>query len=111
MLTLACLIASILPSVPLFPNPPGIRIPETFLSLLLISETFNFSESILTKFTFRLFVIPPCVKASSNDLYASFNSTYLPIIAILTCFFVLSVILVIFFQGFKLFDFLDFILK
>ena len=51
--------ASILPSVPLLPNPPGIKIPETFLSLFFISETFNFSESILTKLTLRLLDIPP----------------------------------------------------
>ena len=74
--------------MPLFPKPPGIKIPEIFFNLAFISEGFNFSESILTSFTFILFAIPPCVRASSKDLYASFNSTYLPIIAILTCFFV-----------------------
>ena len=51
-----------------------------------ISFDFKKSDSTLTKFTFKLLAIPPCVKASSNDLYASFNSTYLPIIAILTFF-------------------------
>jgi len=51
--------ASIFPSVPLLPNPPGINIPEIFLSFFLISETFNFSESILTKLTLILLFIPP----------------------------------------------------
>ena len=60
--------ASILPSVPLFPKPPGIKIPDIFLSLDFISDTFSFSESILIKFTFTLFSIPPWVKASSSDL-------------------------------------------
>jgi hypothetical protein len=32
LFNLACLIASIFPSVPLFPKPPGINIPEIFLS-------------------------------------------------------------------------------
>ena len=60
--------ASILPSVPLLPKPPGISTPEICLSFFLISEIFNFSESILTKLTFILLSIPPCVKASSKDL-------------------------------------------
>ena len=38
LFNLAYLIASIFPSVPLFPNPPGINIPEIFLSFLFISE-------------------------------------------------------------------------
>jgi hypothetical protein len=50
--------ASIFPSVPLLPKPPGIKIPETSFSLSLICETFSFSESILTKLTLRLLVIP-----------------------------------------------------
>ena len=60
--------ASIFPSVPLLPNPPGINIPEIFFSFFFISEIFNFSESILTKLTLILLSIPPCVKASSKDL-------------------------------------------
>ena len=66
--SLAYLIASIFPSVPLLPNPPGIKIPETPFNFFLISEIFKFSESILTKLTFKLLSIPPCVNASSNDL-------------------------------------------
>jgi len=48
------LIAAIFPSVPLFPKPPGINIPETFFSLFFISEGFKLSDSILTKLTFKL---------------------------------------------------------
>ena len=60
--------AAIFPSVPLLPNPPGISIPEMCLSLEGISDAFNFSESILIKFTLRLLDIPPWVSASSKDL-------------------------------------------
>ena len=49
---LAKLIAAIFPSVPLFPKPPGIRIPETFFSNLFTSFGFKLSDSILNKFTF-----------------------------------------------------------
>ena len=56
---LACFIAAIFPSVPLFPKPPGINIPEIFFSYFSISEIFNFSESILTRSTLILFSIPP----------------------------------------------------
>ena len=64
----ACLIAAILPSVPLFPKPPGINIPEISFYFFFISETFNLSDSILTSLTLILFAIPPWVNASSNDL-------------------------------------------
>ena len=37
-------------------------------SKFLISETLSFSESILNKLTLTLLSIPPCIKASSNDL-------------------------------------------
>ena len=59
LLILAYLIAAILPSVPLFPNPPGIKIPDTFFKTLLISLGFNLSDSILTKLTLILLYIPP----------------------------------------------------
>ena len=49
------LIDAIFPSVPLFPKPPGIRIPDTVLSFCLTSEIFKWSDSILIKFTFKLF--------------------------------------------------------
>ena len=109
--SLAYLIAAILPSVPLLPNPPGINIPETLLSFLLISFFFSLSDSILTKLTFTLFAIPPCVNASSKDLYASFKFTYLPIIPISITLLFFKTVEVIFFHGFKLGFFFDFILK
>ena len=49
--------------------------------------------------TFKLFWIPPWIKASSRDLYASFKFTYLPIIATFTNFFACKTVLVIFFSN------------
>ena len=105
------MIAAIFPSVPLLPNPPGINIPETFFNLFLISLGLKKSDSILTKFTLILFAIPPCVKASSSDLYASLSSTYFPIIAMFTLLFVFKTKRVIFFHGKRFTFFLDFMLK
>ena len=65
---LAKFTAAIFPSVPLLPNPPGIKIPETSFNLLFISFGFKKSDSILIKLTFKLLAIPPWVKASSSDL-------------------------------------------
>ena len=107
---LAYLIAEIFPSVPLLPNPPGIRIPETFFNFSFILFDFKLSDSILIKFTFTLLSIPPWVKASSSDLYASFKFTYLPIIAMFIWVFVFKIISVIFFHGFKLAVLLELIL-
>ena len=64
----AYFMAAILPSVPLLPNPPGIKIPETSFNLFLISLSFNLSDSILIRLTFNSLSIPPCVSASSKDL-------------------------------------------
>ena len=50
-------IASIFPSVPLFLKPLGINIPELFLSFDDISDTFNFSVSILSNLIFTFFSI------------------------------------------------------
>ena len=72
---------------------------------------FSLSDSILIKLTLTLFEIPPCVSASSKDLYASFKFTYLPMIAILIDFFVFKVIFVIFFHGNKFALFFGFNLK
>ena len=57
--SLAYFIAEIFPSVPLLPKPPGINNPETFFSFVLISLFFKLSDSILIRFTFTLFAIPP----------------------------------------------------
>ena len=44
----------------------------------------NLSVSIFLIFTLTLFDIPPCVRASNKDLYASFNSRYSPTTPIVT---------------------------
>ena len=59
LFSLAYLIASILPSAPLFPNPPGIKIPESCVIILFKFDFFNLSDSILTKLTLVLLLIPP----------------------------------------------------
>ena len=41
------LIAAIFPSVPLFPKPPGIKIPEEFFQFFLNFTFFKNSDSIL----------------------------------------------------------------
>ena len=51
--------AAILPSLPLFPNPPGIKIPDTSFNSGFMFSGFKFSESILFKLTLTLFEIPP----------------------------------------------------
>ena len=51
--------AAILPSLPLLPNPPGIKTPDTFFNKGFIFSGFIFSESILFKLTLILFDIPP----------------------------------------------------
>ena len=97
--------------MPLLPKPPGIKIPDTSINFFLISDILSLSDSILIRFTFTLFAIPPCTKASSKDLYASFKFTYFPIIAIFTDFFVFKTIFVIFFHGLRLALFFGLILK
>ena len=77
---------AILPSLPLLPKPPGIRTPDTFFNKDFKFWIFNFSESILVRLTLRLFDMPPCINASSNDLYASLRLTYFPIIPMSTFF-------------------------
>ena len=102
----------ILPSLPLLPKPPGIKIPDALVNFFLISEDLSLSDSILINFIFTLFFIPPWTKASSKDLYASFKSTYLPTIAIFITFKFLSVtILVTFFHGERLIFFFWFYFK
>ena len=41
----ACLIQAIFPSVPLFPKPPGIKIPETFSNIFFIFLLLILSDS------------------------------------------------------------------
>ena len=68
LFNLAYLIAAIFPSVPLFPKPPGIKIPDTFFNICLILLEIKLSDSILISFTFTLLSRPPWVNASSRDL-------------------------------------------
>ena len=107
LFNLAYFMAAILPSVPLFPNPPGINTPDILLSNGSTFLGSKCSESILSNFTLTLFEIPPCIKASSKDLYASLRLIYFPIIPILTSFFGFKTFEVIFFHfersGFFLF--------
>jgi len=51
--------AAILPSLPLFPKPPGIRTPDTSFNKGFIFSGFKFSESILFRLTLTLFDMPP----------------------------------------------------
>jgi hypothetical protein len=51
--------AAILPSLPLFPKPPGTKMPDTLLNNFFKFLIFKFSESILIRLTFRLLDIPP----------------------------------------------------
>ena len=48
-------IAVIIPSIPLFPNPPGTTIPSYPFNFSSTLSLFNFSESIKSTFTFTLF--------------------------------------------------------
>ena len=95
---LAYFIHRIFPSVPLLPNPPGINIPDRFLKILLKLFFFILSDSILTILTWTLFTNPPWTSASSIDLYASLNFTYLPIRPIFIVLFFFKIELEIFFH-------------
>ncbi len=61
--------ASILPSVPRSPKPPGTRMPLTFSSLATASVSLSkISLSTQSRLTFTLWAMPPCVSASASDL-------------------------------------------
>ena len=103
--------AAILPSLPLLPKPPGISTTETSFNNDFKFLIFKFSEFILVRLTLRLFDIPPCINASSKDLYASLRLTYFPTIPIFTSFFELRTFDVIFFHFVRFGVFLFLILK
>src|SRR4030042_6651129 len=75
------------PSIPLYPNPPGTRIPSASDRYLSGPWTSISSESNHCKFTRASFAMPPWVWASIRLLYESLSPVYFPTIAILTSFF------------------------
>ena len=111
LFNLAYFMAAIFPSLPLFPKPPGIKIPETSFKADFKFWLFKCFESILLRLTLRLFAIPPWVKASSKDLYASLRLTYFPIIPIFTSFVAFNTFVVMFFHFVRFGIFLLLILK
>ena len=89
------MIASIFPSTPLSPNPPGTKIPSTLLNMFLAFSAVTSTAFIHCILTFASLASPPWFKASTTEIYASCNSTYLPTKAIVTSFlrfFILSTI-------------------
>ena len=69
LFSLAYLIALILPSIPLLPNPPGTIIPLTSLNISSNEEVefSKLSESIHLILTFVEYLYPACFKASETD--------------------------------------------
>ena len=63
--------ASILPSMPRFPKPPGTKMPWTPASSLSAVSGATFSESTQRISTDTPFSMPPWVNASATDRYAS----------------------------------------
>ena len=85
LFSLANFEVNILPSAPLDPNPPGIRMPSMSAKIFVASLSFLiFSVLTHTTSTLVLFSTPACINDSIMLLYASCNSVYLPHIAILT---------------------------
>ena len=93
--------ARIIPSTPLSPKPPGTKTASAFFKVFLIFLVVRFSASTKLMFTFVLFFIPACSKASFIDLYESFNSVYFPTNATFTSFSGRSFALTTLFQSFN----------
>ena len=68
LFSLAYLQAKIIPSIPLSPNPPGTKTASAFLRVFLMFFEEMFSASTKLIFTFALFFIPACSRASLIDL-------------------------------------------
>ena len=83
----AYLIASIIPSIPLSPNPPGTMIPSHLQRIFSAVSLVISSELIHSMFTLASFTMPPCLRASATDRYASGRATYFPTRPIVTSFF------------------------
>ena len=73
-----------MPSIPLFPNPPGTTIPSYADNFSFTFSAVIFSASTKSVFTVTPFSIPACFKLSITDKYESSNLTYFPTIAIFT---------------------------
>ncbi len=76
--------ASILPSMPRFPKPPGTKMPWTPASSRSAVSAVTSSELTQRMFTETPFSMPPWVSASATDRYASCSPTYLPTRAMVT---------------------------
>ena len=72
---------AILPSIPLFPKPPGTIIALYFFNVSSTFSSFIFSQFTISIFTLTLLANPPCLTASITEIYESSNFTYFPTIA------------------------------
>ena len=84
LFSLAYFIVAILPSIPLFPNPPGTKSASYLPSFSFALLSFISSESTKSISTFTLFANPACLKLSATERYESSNATYFPTIATFT---------------------------
>ena len=82
LFSLTCLIADILPSTPLSPNPGATITPSIFVRFFLMFLLSKSSDKIHLISTLEFKFAPAWIKDSDIDLYASWRETYLPIIAI-----------------------------
>ena len=71
LFSLAYLIACILPSIPRSPNPPGTRIPDTSERISDTLSAVTVSESTHFIVTSHELATPPCLSASTTEIYAS----------------------------------------
>ncbi len=79
-------VASIFPSIPRSPNPPGTRIPSAEPSNSLTFSRVTSSALIQSISMALLKAKPACFNASATEMYASRNSTYFPTSAIFVVF-------------------------
>ena len=84
LLVLAHLTASIFPSTPLYPKPPGTRMPSTSEKISSSVSLFTVSLSTHLMSTVAPNCHEACFNASITERYASWSSIYFPTIAIVT---------------------------
>src|SRR3990172_11252232 len=87
LFSLAYLIEVILPSTPLLPKPPGIRMPSTPFNMDCGPFFSTSSESMYWRLTLQLFAMAAWMSDSCRLLYESCMFTYLPTIPIVISFF------------------------